>query len=130
MNRALLAECFRVEGRKTWYEEPAEIQRDLDRFLRHYNLDRSHQGYRLRGKTPAQASREALGRDEGRFGRGEIAGRAELGVDGVREAIHHRPALVVGPARETAAGEGEIGGREEGVLASGDDLGVEHQGGV
>ena len=63
MNRALLAECFRVEGRKTWYEEPAEIQRDLDRFLRHYNLDRSHQGYRLRGKTPAQASREALGRD-------------------------------------------------------------------
>jgi len=26
-----------------------------------YNLDRSHQGYRLRGRTPAQALREALG---------------------------------------------------------------------
>lgn len=28
MNRTLLDECFRVEGRKTWYVEPAEIQRN------------------------------------------------------------------------------------------------------
>jgi transposase InsO family protein len=61
MNRTLLDECFRVEGRKTWYVEPEEIQRDLDRFLAYYNLERTHQGYRLRGRTPAQALREALG---------------------------------------------------------------------
>ena len=61
MNRTLLDECFRVEGRKTWYLTPAEIQRDLDRFLAYYNLERSHQGYRLKGRTPAQALREALG---------------------------------------------------------------------
>jgi transposase InsO family protein len=61
MNRTLLDECFRVSGRTTWYLELAEIQRDLDAFLAHYNLDRSHQGYRLRGRTPAQALREALG---------------------------------------------------------------------
>jgi transposase InsO family protein len=64
MNRTLLDECFRVEGRETWYLEPAEIQRDLDRFLAYYNLERSHQGYRLRGRTPAQALREALGVEE------------------------------------------------------------------
>ena len=64
MNRTLLDECFRVAGRTTWYLEPAEIQRDLDRFLDHYNLQRSHQGYRLAGRTPAQALREALGVDE------------------------------------------------------------------
>jgi transposase InsO family protein len=64
MNRTLLDECFRIDGRTTWYAEPAEIQRDLDRFLRYYNLDRSHQGYRLRGRTPAQALREALGIEE------------------------------------------------------------------
>jgi transposase InsO family protein len=64
MNRTLLDECFRVEGRKTWYLTPEEIQRDLDRFLGHYNLERSHQGYRLRGRTPAQALREALGLEE------------------------------------------------------------------
>jgi transposase InsO family protein len=64
MNRTLLDECFRVEGRKTWYVTPSEIQRDLDRFLAYYNLERSHQGYRLKGRTPAQALREALGVEE------------------------------------------------------------------
>lgn len=60
MNRTLLDECFRVAGRQTWYITPAEIQRDLDTFLRYYNLERSHQGYRLKGRTPAIALREAL----------------------------------------------------------------------
>jgi hypothetical protein len=36
MNHTLLDECFRVAGRTTWYLEPAEIQRDLDRFLEYY----------------------------------------------------------------------------------------------
>jgi transposase InsO family protein len=64
MNRTLLDECFRVAGRTTWYIEVAEIQRDLDRFLEYYNLQRSHQSYRLQGRTPAQALREALGVDQ------------------------------------------------------------------
>jgi transposase InsO family protein len=64
MNRTLLDECFRVAGRTTWYIEAAEIQRDLDRFLKYYNLERSHQGYRLQGRTPAQALREALSVDQ------------------------------------------------------------------
>jgi transposase InsO family protein len=64
MNRTLLDECFRVAGRTTWYVEVAEIQRDLDRFLEYYNLQRSHQGYRLHGRTPAQALREALNVEE------------------------------------------------------------------
>ncbi len=60
MNRTLLDECFRVAGRTTWYEDVAQIQADLDRFLDYYNLQRSHQGYRLQGRTPAQALAEAL----------------------------------------------------------------------
>ncbi len=63
MNRTLLDECFRVAGRQTWCITPSEIQRDLDAFLRYYNLERSHQGYRLKGRTPAQALREALAID-------------------------------------------------------------------
>jgi hypothetical protein len=46
-----------------WYEEPGQIQADLDRFMEYYNLERTHQGYRLKGRTPAQALREALGVD-------------------------------------------------------------------
>jgi len=61
MNRTLLDECFRVAGRTTWYVEVEEIQRDLDQFLAYYNVDRTHQGYRLKGKTPVQALCEALG---------------------------------------------------------------------
>ena len=60
MNRTLLEECFEVNGRQTWYIEPEEIQRDLDIFIEYYNLKRSHQGYRLKGRTPAQALKEAL----------------------------------------------------------------------
>lgn len=62
MNRTLLDECFRIKGRTTWYISPEEIHRDLDQYLSFYNLKRSHQGYRPKGRTPAQASREALGR--------------------------------------------------------------------
>jgi transposase InsO family protein len=61
MNRTLLDECFRVKGRETWYTAIDEIQRDLDEFIGYYNTKRSHQGYRLNGRTPAQALRESLG---------------------------------------------------------------------
>ena len=53
---------LRVAGHTTWYVSPEKIQRDLDKFLTFYNLKRSHQGYRLKGRTPAQALCEALGR--------------------------------------------------------------------
>ena len=62
MNRTLLDEHFRIKGREKWYESAEEIQHDLDAFLDFYNLRRSHQGYRLKGRTPAQALREATGR--------------------------------------------------------------------
>lgn len=32
----------------------------VDTFLRYYNLEHSHQGYRRKGRTPAQALRETL----------------------------------------------------------------------
>src|SRR5262249_44131711 len=61
MNRTLLDEGFRVAARTTSSTTPEEIQRDLDRFVEYYTLQRSHQGYRLQGRPPAQAQREALG---------------------------------------------------------------------
>lgn len=64
MNRNPLGGCFRLTGRMTWYLEPAAIQRDSDRALAYYNLEWSHQGYRLVGRTLAQALRDALGVSE------------------------------------------------------------------
>ena len=43
MNRMLLDEYFRAAERQIWYITPTEIQRDLDIFLRYYNLKRSNQ---------------------------------------------------------------------------------------
>lgn len=63
MNRTMLDECFRVAGRQTWYVGIDEIQRDLDAFMTFYNLDRTHQGYRLNGRTPALALKQALSID-------------------------------------------------------------------
>jgi len=64
MNRTLLDDRFRVEGRKTWYVAIEGIQRDLNPFLAYYNFRRSHRGYRLAGRIPAQTLRQALGREE------------------------------------------------------------------
>jgi len=61
MNRTLLDECFRIGGRTKWYATPEELQVDLDAFLVFYNFKRSHQGYRLRGRTPAEALFEGIG---------------------------------------------------------------------
>jgi hypothetical protein len=53
MNRTLLDECFRVHGRTKWYTARDEIQRDLETFMAFYNFRRTHQGYRVAGRTPA-----------------------------------------------------------------------------
>jgi len=37
------------------YVGPDEIQRDLDTFMAFYNFQRTHQGYRVAGRTPAKA---------------------------------------------------------------------------
>jgi transposase InsO family protein len=55
MNRTLLDGCFRVQGRTKWYTAPDEIRRDLDVFMAFYNFRRTHQGYRVAGRTPAKA---------------------------------------------------------------------------
>jgi hypothetical protein len=39
-------------GRQT-QAAPGALQRTLQRFMRFYNCDRPHHGYRVRGRTPA-----------------------------------------------------------------------------
>jgi transposase InsO family protein len=51
-HRTLLDEHFRIMGRKKWYESVAEMQSDLDIYLKEYNEKRPHQGRNMKGKTP------------------------------------------------------------------------------
>lgn len=54
-NRTIKEEFFSVAFRKTFYESLDQQQADLDRYLEFYNRERSHQGYRTKGRTPYQA---------------------------------------------------------------------------
>lgn len=57
----ILSELWRVAFRRTYYTSMAQLERDLQAYLRFYNRERPHQGYRLQGRTPAAlfASRKA-----------------------------------------------------------------------
>lgn len=50
----ILSELWRCAFRRTYYTAVAPMQRDLDQYLRFYNFERSHQGYRLKGRAPAE----------------------------------------------------------------------------
>jgi transposase InsO family protein len=49
----ILQEHWRVAFRRRYFTSRTALQRSLDAFLRFYNHERPHHGYRLRGQTPA-----------------------------------------------------------------------------
>ena len=57
-NRTVLDEFFRPVLRRKFYGSIEALQKDLDEWLRHYNRERTHQGYRNRGKRPIDTIKE------------------------------------------------------------------------
>jgi len=53
LNRTILEEFYQVTLRKKIYTTLEALQQDLDDFLGFYNFRRSHQGYRVKGRCPA-----------------------------------------------------------------------------
>jgi transposase InsO family protein len=51
-NGTVLDEFFRDAFRRTMYETVDSLQEDLDTWLKEYNTERSHQGYRNMGRRP------------------------------------------------------------------------------
>jgi Integrase core domain len=45
--------CPRNRVNSSYFTTRAALQRALDGFMRYYNTERPHQGYRLRGRPPA-----------------------------------------------------------------------------
>lgn len=56
-HRTVLDEFFRVKMRTTFYESVEALQTDLDEWLRFYNEERPHLGYRNMGKRPLDTIR-------------------------------------------------------------------------
>lgn len=53
-NRTIFEEFFISAFRTKWYNSIDELQHDINDWLVYYNFHRPHQGYRTKGKTPAQ----------------------------------------------------------------------------
>ena len=51
--KTILHEHWRIAFRRQYFTSAAALQRSLERFLQFYNYERTHRGYRLRGRTPA-----------------------------------------------------------------------------
>jgi transposase InsO family protein len=50
----ILHEHWRVAFRRRYFTSRTQLQLSLDQFLRFYNDERPHQGYRTRGRTPSE----------------------------------------------------------------------------
>ncbi len=54
LHSTILQEHWRVQFRRRYFASRASMQTSLDAFMHFYNRQRPHQGYRLRGRTPAE----------------------------------------------------------------------------
>lgn len=59
-NRTALDEFFRQAFRTKFYGSVEALQEDFDKWLKHYNTERPHQGYRNMGKRPIDTINEFL----------------------------------------------------------------------
>ncbi|HDI11412.1 MAG TPA: IS481 family transposase, partial [Candidatus Acetothermia bacterium] len=50
----ILREHWRVEFRRRYFTSRAQLQSSLSGYLRFYNDQRPHQGYRTQGRTPSE----------------------------------------------------------------------------
>jgi transposase InsO family protein len=50
----ILNELWRCAFRRTYYRSLVPMEEDLQEYLRFYNFQRTHRGYRLKGRVPAQ----------------------------------------------------------------------------
>lgn len=57
-NQTIKREFFDVAFREKCYDDLEMLQEDLNNWLRYYNTERPHQGYRNMGKTPMERIRE------------------------------------------------------------------------
>ncbi len=54
VNRTVPDEFFRTAFRKKFYDSLQALQKDLDKWLHHYNYERPHRGYHNKGRKPIE----------------------------------------------------------------------------
>ena len=59
----ILHEHWRIAFRRKYFRKRLQLQASLDGFLRFYNFERPHQGYRTKGRVPAEVLWGAISQD-------------------------------------------------------------------
>jgi len=59
----ILHEHWRIAFRRRYFRKRFQLQASLDSFLQFYNFERPHQGYRTKGRTPAEVFWGAIRHD-------------------------------------------------------------------
>ena len=72
-HRTVKEEFFSKVFREKWYENVSELQKDLDVFIRKYNEERVHRGYRTKGRTPLQTLRDWVNKPNNKKGGEKVA---------------------------------------------------------
>ncbi len=54
IQQTILHEHWRIEFRRRYFTKPRQLEASLQSYLRFYNHERAHHGYRTQGRTPAQ----------------------------------------------------------------------------
>lgn len=60
LQKTILQEHWRIAFRREYFTSRRALQNSLDRFLQFYNHERTHRGYRLKGRTPATVFKGAV----------------------------------------------------------------------
>jgi transposase InsO family protein len=60
LQKTILHEHWRIAFRRQYFTGRRSLQVSLDRFLQFYNHERTHRGYRLKGRTPATVFKGAV----------------------------------------------------------------------
>jgi transposase InsO family protein len=60
LQKTILHEHWRIAFRRQYFTSRRALQASIDRFLQFYNHERTHRGYRLRGRTPATVFKGAV----------------------------------------------------------------------
>ena len=79
----ILHEYWRIAFRRQYFTGLAALRRSLDGFLRFYNTERPHRGYRLRGRTPSTVFAGAITSERARRPHRARLARAANGVEEV-----------------------------------------------
>lgn len=58
LHQTMLNEFYRVTFRKKVYSDLGALQKDLDEYMKQYNVERTHQGKRCAGRTPMETFTE------------------------------------------------------------------------